>query len=76
MSKYIKLLVNDISWDVPEELLDLEPLSEDAPLGDHIKRMFQEIPERVKEPILRGYCHLYDAGAVCDDLNGCTEYPD
>lgn len=49
MSKDIKLLVKGISWDVPEELLDLEPLSDEAPLEEHIKRVFQEIPERVKE---------------------------
>lgn len=45
----IKLLVKDISWDVPEYILGLEPLSDDAPLEDHIKRQYQEIPEKVKE---------------------------
>ena len=45
----VRLLVKGIVWDVPEELLDLEPLSDEAPLEDHIKRMFQEIPDKVKE---------------------------
>ena len=45
----IKLLIKDISWDVLECLLGLEPLSDDAPLEDHIKRQYQEIPEKVKE---------------------------
>ena len=49
MSKYIKLLVKDISWDVPEYFLGLEPLNDDAPLEDHIKRLYQEIPEKIKE---------------------------
>ena len=44
----IKLLVKDISWDVPEYFLGLEPLNDDAPLEDHIKRLYQEIPEKIK----------------------------
>ena len=34
------------------------------------------IPEDIKETVNRGYMPIYDAGAVCDDLHGCTEYPD
>lgn len=49
----------------------------DKELYDTFVKCFPNgIPERVKEPIIRGYCYPYDAGAVCDDLHGCTEYPD
>ena len=45
----IRLLVKGIIWDVDDEEPELEPLSDDAPLEDHIKRLYQEIPEKVKE---------------------------
>ena len=49
----------------------------DKELYDALVKCFPNgIPEIVKESINRGYWHLYDAGAVCDDLHGCTEYPD
>lgn len=49
MSKDIKLLVKDISWDLPEYFLGLEPLSDDAPVEDHVKRIFKDMVEKVKE---------------------------
>ena len=45
----IKLLVKDIIWDIPEYFSNLEPLSDDAPFEDHVKRIFKDMVEKVKE---------------------------
>ena len=34
------------------------------------------IPQHIKDVVSRGYMDPYDVGEVCDELNGCTEYPD
>ena len=50
---------------------------EDKEFHDALIRCFPDgIPESIKEPINRCYVYPYDAGATCDDLHGCTEYPD
>lgn len=34
------------------------------------------IPQHIKDCVTRGHLEPYDAGQTCDDLHGCTEYPD
>ena len=40
-----------------------------------IKNFPEEIPQDIKDAVKKGYLDFYDAGAVADDLYGCTEYP-
>lgn len=45
----VKILVKDIYWDVPEELLGLEPLDDNSSVEDIIRYRYSEIPQKVKE---------------------------
>jgi len=55
----------------------LNSIKENKEFHDALIKCFPNgIPEDIKETVNKGYISIYDAGVVCDDLHGCTEYPD
>lgn len=55
----------------------LKTVEHDKDFHDALMKNFpEEIPQYIKNAVNRGYMDFYDAGAVADDLCGCTEYPD
>ena len=60
-----------------EDELFLATIEQNKEFHDALVKQYPDgIPQHIKDVISRGYLEPYDAGETCDELNGCTEYPD